>query len=240
MSLFRKAKIYIDDVVCFKNLQFIIYSLLHIINRRIPLFKILFGNNLSRIGSERHLEKYFLSKDNHCFIDVGANVGLWTIFMAKKGFEVHAFEPSPKPILLLRKKAKKYSNIHVYKYALGEKNYVTEFNLHTASGHDSLLKSEEDFIGQIKINVRTIDSFSLQDIGLIKIDTEGYEVPVLLGAKQSILRNKPRLIIEIHSPYKEQMEKVTKILKQLNYRWVMRFKQLKPQPNIIADPIPNS
>ena len=240
MSLFKKAKIYIEDAAYFKSPRFMIYSLLHIINRRIPIFKILLLNDLSRIGSERHLEPYFLSKDNHCFVDVGANIGLWTIFMAKKGVEVHAFEPSPRPYLILRKNAEKYSHIHVYHCALGENNYITELNLHHASGHDSLLKSEEDLIGRIKINMRTLDSFSLQDIGLIKIDTEGYEVPILLGAKQSILRNKPRLIIEIHSPYKEQMGKIMKILKHLNYHWTIHFKELKPQPNIIADPIPNS
>ncbi len=240
MSLFKKAKIYIEDVAYFKSPRFMIYSLLHIINRRIPIFKILLLNDLTRIGSERHLEQYFLSKDNHCFVDVGANVGLWTTFMAKKGVEVHAFEPSPKPNFILRKNAKKYLNVHVYQSALGENSYITELNLHSASGHDSLLKSEEDFIGRIMINVRTLDSFNFQDIGLVKIDTEGYEVPVLLGAKQSILRNKPRLIIEIHSPYKEQMGKITKLLKQLNYHWIIHFKELKPQPNIIADPIPNS
>jgi len=204
LSLFDKAKIYVEDVACFKSFRFVIFSLLHIINRRIPLFKIILGNDLTRIGSENHLEPYFVLENDGCFIDVGANVGLWTFYMAKKGVEVHSFEPSPKPYLILRKKAEDYPKVKVYQCALGEKNYTTELNIHIASGHDSLLKSEEDFVRRISINVKTLDSFKLQNIGLVKIDTEGFEVPVLMGAKKSILRNKPRLIIEIHSPYKDQ------------------------------------
>jgi len=162
--------------------------------------------------------------------------------LARQGFKVHAFEPSPQPYKVLRKAAKEYLNLHVYLCALGEANYVAQLKLHYTSGHDSLARGAKDFTGrQIKTRVRSLDSFNLENVGLIKIDTQGYEIPVLLGAKQTIMRCKPRLIIEIHSPYEKQKEKATQILKELGYHRKIGHKvslsEIRgPQPHVIEDP----
>jgi len=187
------------------------------------------------LASEKFLEKYMFPKHNGCFVDVGANVGLWTFFMAKQGVEVHAFEPSPQPRRILRKYMRNL-NIHVYPYALGNGDYMANLKLHYISGHNGLVKESSDFSGYcMKTPVKRLDALKLYNVGLIKIDTEGYEIPVLLGAKQTILMNKPRLIIEIHLPYKEQLQKIKHILTQLNYKWIVDHKTTL-QPHIIADP----
>ena len=46
--------------------------------------------------------------------------------------------------------------------------------------------------------IRKLDSLRLPEVGVIKIDTEGYETPILQGAKESIQKYNPRLVIEIH------------------------------------------
>jgi len=242
MILIDKARIHIENFAWSKSIRFIFYSVLHIVNRRIKLPTVVFKNDMTTgSGSEKYLEKYMiLKRPESCFVDVGANTGLWTFFMAKKGYKVHAFEPSPRPYLYLKKHARPYK-IHVYPCALGDKNSVAELNLHFGSGHDSLVKKGSDFSGRkIKVSVRALDSFHLDNVGLIKIDTEGYEVPVLLGAKETILRNKPRLIIEVHTPYKEQIKQIAKILKELDYKWIVGYKRSlrvkEPQPHIIGDP----
>ena len=137
---------------------------------------------------------------------------------------MHAFEPSPNPRRILRMKAEKFPNVYVYPYALGEKHYTAELNLHSSSMVDSLVKKSDDFWRQIKVTVKTLDSFNFENIGLIKIDTEGYEVPILLGAKETIQRNKPRLIIEVHKvnkSYQEELKTTTEILKELNYHCLL-------------------
>lgn len=224
MSLCDKAKFHIENFARSKSIRFMFYSALHIIHRRVPLPSVIFKDDVTDIGREKYLEKYMIPKHGGCFVDVGANVGLWTFFIAEKGTKVQAFEPNPRPFRTLKKKAETYSNIHVNSCALGEDNYTAKLDLHARGDRP------------INVTVRTLDSFNIQNVGLIKIDTEGYELPILLGARQTILRDKPRLIVEVHTPYKEQIRKIIDILKNLNYKWIIRYKELVPQPHIIADP----
>lgn len=242
MRLATKAKVHIEDFVWSKNLKFIFYRMLNIINRRVSLPPIIFSNDVTKLASEKYLMKYMIPKHHGCFIDVGANIGFWTVPLAEKGIIIHAFEPSPRPYKHLKKLAEHYPNIHVYPYALGEKNQIGTLNLHYTSGHDGLVIKAHDFAGvQIPCKVRTLDSFHFMNVGLIKIDTEGYEVPILKGMVETVKQNKPRLIIEVHMPYIEQASKIMDILESWNYRWVKRYKRSprgeirNPQPHIIGD-----
>lgn len=238
--MYRKAKIHVEDIAWNGSLKFAFYRILAIINRRIPLPYVIFKDDTTGMFEERYLEEFMIPKNNGCFVDVGASVGHWTLFVAKRGFEVHAFEPSPTPYHILENRTKSYRSINVYRYALGETNSVATLNLHNSYTIDSLVKKRANFIGQTQVFVRTLDSFDFMNVGLIKIDTEGYEVPILLGARKTILEYKPRLIIEVHTPYDEEMKEITKILKELKYRWIVkrkrRFRCANPQPHIIGEP----
>lgn len=57
----------------------------------------------------------------------------------------------------------------------------------------------------------TLDSLSLTDIGLIELDLEGYEYEALLGAKKTLQKNKPVLIIE------NADDRINKLLSSLGY-----------------------
>jgi len=210
--LHDKMKIHVKDIADRKSLSFTFYIFLNIINRRISFLpRAVFKNDVTRLG-EGHLTRYMSPKHNGCFIDIGANVGRWTFSLGRRGIEVYAFEPSPKIYDVLKNNAKGYGNVHLYNLALGEGNYDAEFLIHYLCGHDSLAKKDSDFTGErIKVRVRTLDGFNIENVGLIKIDTEGYEVPVLLGAENTILRNKLRLIIEAHPPYGKQMKEIKNI-----------------------------
>ena len=245
MSLFDKLKLHIEATAHAKNPKFTLLQTLSIIARRniIPesILHTLFLHNITNIGSEQHLENYMIPKHNGCFIDIGANIGLWTFFMAKKGIKVHAFEPTPR-IYKILKKNNKYPHVTTYPYALGEFTGTANLNLHHISGHNSLLTKSPDFNGQqTETIVRPLDDLNIHNIGLIKIDTEGYEVPILFGAKNTINKEKPRLIIEVHKPFKEQENKIKNILSKYKYKWIKRSKikltgTINPQFHIIADP----
>jgi hypothetical protein len=49
----------------------------------------------------------------------------------------------------------------------------------------------------LRVPVRALDDFELQDVGFIKIDVEGYELATLRGADATIRRCRPNLLIEI-------------------------------------------
>jgi len=238
---YLKAKIHIEDIAWRKSFRFIFYQALRILKRRgIPLPPVLFANDVTHSASEKVLTNYMIPKHNGCFIDVGANIGVWTFFVAKKGVTVHAFEPSPRPYKVLKKTAESYPNVRVYPYALGEDNYEAFLNLHFQSGHDGLVIKGQDFSGmKIKVPVRKLDSFNFKNVGLVKIDTEGFEVPILKGMTKTVKKSKPRLIIEVHMPIDTQIQKITTILKLWNYKWIIRYKQgvkRNPQPFVIGDP----
>jgi len=47
-----------------------------------------------------------------------------------------------------------------------------------------------------KVELKKLDDYELTDVDFIKIDVEGYENQVVLGAKETLLRNKPIIIVE--------------------------------------------
>jgi len=50
---------------------------------------------------------------------------------------------------------------------------------------------------KVTIKVNTLDSYDFKDVDIIKVDTEGYEFPVVLGAEQTIVNQKPIVQLEM-------------------------------------------
>jgi len=237
-----KLKVHVEDIAFRKTLTFTFYRLLHILGRRVPLPEATFEKEklMDRWNAERRLKEYMTPRRSKVCVDVGANIGLWTLHLAKQGFKVHAFEPDPRTYRILKKNVEKY-DVSVYPCAVGEHNYEAKLNIHYHPGHNSIIQKNVDYSGRkITVQVRTLDSFTLDNVGLIKIDTEGYEIPVLEGARETIRKFHPRLIIEVHKPYKEQTLKIESILEELYYHWIMRHKLNRDvksdQFHILADP----
>ena len=72
-----------------------------------------------------------------------------------------------------------------------------------------------------KIKTRTLDSFNLKNLSLIKIDVQGWEKKVLRGAKKTIKSSKPLLIVDLkkHQLIKENtsVEELILYIKKLDY-----------------------
>ena len=133
------------------------------------------------------------------FVDVGANIGYFSILAATKyGANVLAFEPSPRELAFLYQHLvlnRCGSRVVVFPLALSDKTDSLELNI--CEDHNPGMNSIVDlsFVNTYKeerVAVRgvTFDSlFSaeiLSSIRLIKIDVEGYEVFVLRGMEQSL------------------------------------------------------
>ena len=69
--------------------------------------------------------------------------------------------------------------------------------------------------------MRTLDSFGFTTIDLIKVDCEGYEVPILNGAKETILKNRPMMIVE-QQDHEYQNDRETLPAVQLLESWGMK------------------
>ena len=98
----------------------------------------------------------------------------------------------------------------------------------------ALLDIEEDNTGNTRIKVinetdlktievRTLDSFDLKDIDYMKIDVEGFELPVLQGAVKTIRESKPFIHVEMKTKRMlDKREDFEKFFKMIDYKMILR------------------
>ncbi len=157
-------------------------------------------------------------RDFACAIDGGAYAGAWARKMAEVFTEVHAFEPVQDSFECLQKNVG--ANVKVYLEALSDVNEpvqiaMKQLNWATVSKHP---QTDWRGVGRVQprfVDGRTIDSLNLSP-GLIKLDVEGHEVPVLNGARETLERAAPVLIIE----YKYNKPGIDAAMKNAGYRMV--------------------
>ena len=132
-------------------------------------------------------------------LDVGANLGLYTFFLARACRHVYAFEPNPGPLRSLRCVAD--SNVTVLPLALSDKSGAAELSIPRGrkgwTNNGAAL--ERQFPGRmitVRVPCRRIDDLGIADVGLVKIDVEGHELAVLQGARETLRRDKPALLVE--------------------------------------------
>ena len=144
-------------------------------------------------------------KEQVNIIDIGANIGNHSLFFKKflHCEKVYSFEPFPKNVAILRHNMKPYTDCEVIPIALSSKEghmtlYNTQgnnfggFSLHNYQVEGA----NRSFVVSDSVEVKTLDSFALDNITMIKIDVENHENDVLEGARETILRNKPIIFIE--------------------------------------------
>jgi len=126
-------------------------------------------------------------------VDVGAHVGLWSYWMARDFRVVEAFEPVADNCRCWLANMRPWSNAHLHDCALGAA--LGELTMCTPS-ESTAWTFVSPGLGPRSIERRTLDSFQLVDVNLLKIDCEGYEIFVLEGARATLLRNRPVVIVE--------------------------------------------
>ncbi len=125
-------------------------------------------------------------------IDVGANRGLYIHHISKFSQQVAGFEPLPPMIAWLRRIYG--GSVDLYQIALSDSageatiRYPREnYSWATMAVSNELEQNDSTIpIVSTTVEVRTLDSFEFSNVGFIKIDVEGHEESVLLGAKKTL------------------------------------------------------
>ena len=135
---------------------------------------------------------YQYVKDNPIrkIIDVGAWWGPWSIWWQDKATSVEIFEPNKDILPKLVNNVGTFKNCTIHRTALGDRHGSVSMQCADHSGTYHITEPKGD------IEIKTLDSFQFDNVDIIKIDAEGYELPVLEGAKDTILRNRPWIQIE--------------------------------------------
>ena len=144
-----------------------------------------------------------LAKNSNVIIDIGAYTGSYSLesSISNTNSEVIAVEPNPLAAETLRKNIleNKLGNINVWEFALGSKeSEMPLYSTSDVSGNSmtSLIRDDK-LIEQSLVSVQTIDSlFNNKIVDLIKMDVEGFEDQVLLGARSILERDRPLLLME--------------------------------------------
>ena len=133
-------------------------------------------------------------------VDIGANRGDISSRLLQAGYQVYAFEPFPPVIDKLKNRLGNNPNFQLFPLAIGSENQTQELHIATdetpdntyqdASFYSSLTKHSLSeglvFTDTIPVTVKTLASLHdaeelPKDIGLVKIDTEGFDLEVIKG-----------------------------------------------------------
>lgn len=190
------------------------------------------------------LEKY-KNKKKIVMWDIGANVGSYSLIGASLGFEVFAFEPAFQNYFKLHENIslnKADKKIRAFCISFGQKTLLGDFNVFdlsygTSRGNynsQNYYELKLDLIAKKKTVVFEIDKFielfKLKDPDLIKIDVDGGEFEILLGAIK-LLKNSTSLksiLLEFDENHNSFLN-LEKFLRK--YGWVV-FEKYPRQPGV--------
>ncbi len=179
--------------------------------------------------------------DGKIVFDIGAHIGFHSLYFARlvgpKG-KVYAFEPNPKNaerLNLIREKNTDIKNIIsvvdvAVSNVLGTEEFSMSEDIESGRSSGGFIDTADTIWGreafkirgftETKVRTVPLDLFS-KELGikefpdLIKIDVEGAESLVLLGAKNTLMTKKPILLLEVHSML--NMFNVASILSSVSY-----------------------
>jgi len=200
-----------------------------------------------------------LVKPGAVILDVGANVGYFSLLCAKwilgRG-AVHAFEPFPKTVRRFERNVELNPGlqpvVHLHRSALSD--FIGTMGMKVPDqGNQGC--NFLNATGGSSVDVTTLDSFcekeQLSRIDIIKIDVEGSEIALLRGAEETIRRFRPVLMVEVNPSTLKNFGKTPADLIQaiarhgyrLHYagraglKLLQRLPAYGEEPNIFAFPI---
>jgi FkbM family methyltransferase len=154
-------------------------------------------------------------------LDIGANVGEWTRPLAKKFDKVICFEPNPNFRKCFEKNIAE-GNVILHPYGLSSHSHTADQGTNNTYLND-VVGDTSPRDGNIEC--RSLDSFDLTDVDYVKIDVDGFEIPLLQGAEQTLRRNNPVINIEMKQRKRPQIvAKCRQILKSYGYQVMSRVR----------------
>lgn len=183
---------------------------------------------------------YTLEGKEIVYCDIGANIGLYSLFVAKrlrnKG-RVISFEPDAKTYnrFIENIKLNNLLNINAINKAVGDNNGYVKLVCNKDSAKTYVSKEHKNNIYEVELV--KFDDFLIKNkitnVDYIKIDVEGFEFFVLLGMREFLINNPPRIIqIELYEEFLirsgSSLNQIVSFLKILGFTfWKLNENTLK-------------
>lgn len=161
--------------------------------------------------------KLSLVKDENIInvVDVGANLGMFSIAarIAFKNAFIHAYEPNPNNIPILKKHGKEF-NFKIYEEALGFETGRGELEFTTSHDTSARISNKDEGLVIISDLEIVLNRFKNRKIDLLKLDCEGAEFEIL--KKSNALEHVRFLSMEYHLPVKGSEMVLNKLISRLH------------------------
>ena len=153
---------------------------------------------------ETEIIKKLVKAQDVC-LDIGANIGYFTVLLAKKCKEVWAFEPEPSNfnMLMMNLMMNDISNVYTVKSAVSWECGTNKLYLCDKSHGMHRMYKSVHCKDSIDVKTVSIDSTGLRP-NFIKVDAEGFEWNVLLGMCHTLDKYHPIVVMEFHPPSIEE------------------------------------
>lgn len=166
------------------------------------------GQQLQRDSALKHVKQWRVC------LDIGSNIGQWTRPLAKRFQSVVCFEPNPNFRECFKKNIQE-ENVLLWPYGLSNKEHKAKQDFNS-----TVLRQEDG-----DIDCRTLDSFGLTNVDFVKIDVDGFEIPLLNGARETLSKNNPVINIEMKESKRSNIVARSKqILENYGYKFHSRTK----------------
>jgi FkbM family methyltransferase len=156
------------------------------------------------------------------FLDIGANIGNHSLYLNKYFKQTVSFEPNPVVYSVLKLNTMSTSSIVTVNFGLSSENRtaVLRFDNSNIGGGSISSRTHEEFTEQ-EIILKKLDdilpSFVDGTVGFLKIDVEGHEGDVILGATETIKTCQPIIAFELLAEDSGNQTKLLNVLTELNY-----------------------
>jgi len=229
-------------MACCQTLVAMICKRSHVITRRNGIvIRTKIGNGeglfcaVAGIDYESEM-RWFLDqmKPDQCFIDVGANVGIYSLHASRRlgdQGKVHAFEPTPETFDTLNQNIhlNSFTNIEAHQLALSDHCGI----LHLVAGDRPASNATSIDGSGLSIQSITLNEFREthpdRKLDFIKVDIEGGEEAFFRGGKDVLCRDNPVILFESMHTAPNYPER--KFLRDLGYRlYFLETNQLSEIP----------
>lgn len=172
------------------------------------------ANNIAVLTNDTHISKWVeansalnydpvvinqivpLLSEGDCIVEGGANIGTHTVAYAEKVGEnggVIAFDPNPDAVECLKHNCVKLKNVRIHEWALGDTRRMVQLHQEPNAGASYVFPGKNG-----KIECIPLDALHFSRLDFIKLDIEGFELFALRGAVLTLLKHRPKLLIEMN------------------------------------------
>jgi FkbM family methyltransferase len=238
-NVFSKLKILFKSRKIFKNWYIYPKIYFKLTKKEYAIFETKFGQKIKiRVNStdlmalthvwliEEYAKKNFDIKSSDTVIDVGAHIGLFTLYASQscKIGNIYSYEPVKENFEILKENMNinNLKNVKIFNLAVSNSNStITLFMNNDESGHSMFSESSENIIVKSTSLMKIFDDNKIKECNFLKLDCEGAEYEIIEKLPSTYFEMIEKIIIEYHmvDSHPELLEKLQNKLSANNFKF---------------------